>query len=85
MNEQEMLLGLIEWYTTSSKKCHLIIDCRDADMRFPGIGGDDEGLVIPAGSVLARGIQIGASLALDCFTPFPLTIASADDGDCEDE
>jgi hypothetical protein len=85
MNNQEineMMTQLVEWHQKRVQNCQLVIDNTEADISLAV--ADGEQLTFAADSKEARGIRIGFTLALQQFTPFPITIKSRDDENDED-
>ncbi|WP_329600859.1 hypothetical protein [Citrobacter koseri] len=92
MNEQELkdtLLELIQWHQKRVENCRLVID--NTDVRICLKTNDDQEFVIEADTQKARLVRLGMMLALEQFTPFPVSAVpvsvtlSDDEEDAEDE
>lgn len=81
----EVMEGLVQWHQNRVANCRLVIDNTNADLCMKTEDGQE--FIIKADSRDARLVRLGWMLALEQFTPFPLSInhQSDDEEGCDDE
>lgn len=78
-SRNEVFEALREWHTKQMDRLNLITEHKDADLDF------GEGMVVKAGTEMAKGFHIGVMIASSFISKFPSLEIVDDKEDCGDE